>query len=56
MDMTVVDVGDTPMAIGDIATIWGGAVSLDEQAANAGTISYELLTSLGERVVRRYSE
>lgn len=54
MDLTVVDVGDTPVAIGDVATIWGGRMSLDEQATNAGTISYELLTSLGRRVVRRY--
>lgn len=56
MDMTVVNVGDTPVAIGDTATIWGDKVSLDEQAANAGTISYELLTRLSPRVVRRYSE
>jgi len=56
MDMTVVNVGHSPAAIGDTATIWGAAVSLDEQAANAGTISYELLTALGERVYRRYFE
>jgi alanine racemase len=28
-------------------------ISLDEQAARAGMISYELLTSLGRRVPRR---
>lgn len=54
MDMTVVDVGDAPVAIGDLATIWGGKVTLDEQAALAGTISYDLLTSLGTRIPRRY--
>jgi alanine racemase len=31
-------------------------VSIDEQAENAGTIAYELLTRLGPRVVRRYGE
>lgn len=54
MDLTMMDVGDTPIAIGDAATIWGDQVTLDEQAKNAGTISYELLTSLGPRVTRRY--
>jgi alanine racemase len=54
MDMTVLDVGESRVAIGDVATIWGDKVTLDEQASAAGTISYELLTSLGGRVVRRY--
>ena len=54
MDQTMVDVGDLPISVGDVATVIGGMVSLDEQAALAGTISYELLTSLGERIPRRY--
>ena len=41
-------------AIGDVATVFGGRVSLDEQAALAGTIPYELLTALGARLPRRY--
>ena len=56
MDMTVVNVGDATTAIGDSATIWGDMISLDDQAANGGTISYELLTRLSARVVRRYSK
>lgn len=56
MDFTMVDVGDAAVAPGDHATIFGGARSLDEQAAAAGTISYELLTGLGARVHRRYTE
>ena len=55
MDMTLVDVGDEPVRPGDVATLFGGRVTLDAQAAAAGTISYELLTSLGRRVERRYS-
>ena len=54
MDMTMVDIGDAAAAPGDVATVYGGRVSLDQQAAAAGTISYELLTSLGARVPRRY--
>jgi alanine racemase len=54
MDQLMVDAGDLPVTIGDVATIFGGLVSLDEQAALAGTISYELLTALGSRLPRRY--
>jgi alanine racemase len=54
MDVVMVDVEDTPVAIGDEAILFGGLVSLDDQAALAGTISYELLTLLTPRVVRRY--
>ena len=53
MDSCTVDAGALPVAIGDVATIFGELVSLDEQAALAGTISYHLLTGLGPRVPRR---
>ena len=56
MDFTMVDAGDLAVSAGDVATLFGGAVSLDAQAAAAGTISYELLTGLGSRVQRRYGE
>jgi alanine racemase len=54
MDHLMLDAGDLPVAIGDVATIFGGLVSLDEQAALAGTVAYELLTGLGARLPRRY--
>ena len=54
MDHIMVDAGDLPVAIGDVATLFGGLVTLEEQAALAGTISYELLTALGPRLPRRY--
>jgi alanine racemase len=54
MDQLMVDAGDLPVRVGEVATVFGGLVSLDEQAAMAGTISYELLTSLGGRLPRRY--
>jgi alanine racemase len=53
MDCIMVAV-EGPVALGDVATIYGGLVSLDEQARHAGTISYELITALGTRVARRY--
>lgn len=55
MDMTMLAVpDDLPVAVGDVATVFGGRISLDLQASAAGTISYELLTSMGTRVERRY--
>jgi alanine racemase len=53
MDMCMV-VAEQDVAIGDVATVYGGMISLDRQAEAAGTISYELLTRLGPRVARRY--
>jgi alanine racemase len=53
MDMCMV-VGERDVAIGDVATVYGGMISIDRQAEAAGTISYELLTRLGPRVARRY--
>ena len=54
MDMTMIAVEDASVAIGDVATLYGGLVSLDQQARAAGTISYELLTAIGARVSRHY--
>ena len=54
MDLTMVAVPQGTVAPGDVATIYGGLVSLREQADRAGTISYELLTALGRRVPRYY--
>ena len=53
--MTMIDISGLHDAkVGDIATIWGKELSCDEQAKNAGTISYELLCSLAPRVKRVY--
>jgi alanine racemase len=54
MDMCMVLVEHATVEVGDVATIFGGQVSLDAQARAAGTIAYELLTALGPRVARRY--
>ncbi len=45
---------DRPCARDAVATVFGGLISVDEQARRAGTIAYELLTGLGPRVERRH--
>ncbi len=59
MDFVIVDVGkNANVKIGDVATLIGGseqgAITLDEFASWAGTISYEILTGLGNRLPREY--
>ncbi len=58
MDMMAVDVTDLPAPVkrGDRAEIMGTNILIDEAASWAGTISYELLTRLGSRYARLYSE
>ncbi|HEY4343502.1 MAG TPA: alanine racemase [Parvibaculum sp.] len=58
MDLLIVDVTDIPESAvkrGDLAELIGPHVSLDEVAGRAGTIGYEVLTSLGERYKRLYT-
>jgi alanine racemase len=58
MDMMTIDVTDVPerkLAKATHAELFGKHISVDEAAAWAGTISYELLTHLGKRYARRYS-
>lgn len=57
MDMTTVDITDLPedaLSPGDTVEMFGANVSVDEVAHRAGTIAYELFTSLGSRVQRRW--
>jgi alanine racemase len=55
MDLIAVDVTDVPgTQRGDWAELFGPRVSVDEVAAQSGTVGYELLTGLGHRYERRY--
>lgn len=56
MDQLMLDLGpDGDAEVGErIDVIGGGAPSAFELAAEAGSFSYELLTGIGARVVRRY--
>ncbi len=57
MDMITVDISDCEgIAPGDEAQLWGDAVKVEEVAACAETISYELLTAVTSRVHRHYSD
>ncbi len=60
MDYVGVDVGDAPVALGDEAVLFGagagGRLPVEEAAAAAGTIAYELLVRVGGRVPRIYPE
>jgi alanine racemase len=51
MDMLAVDLDPVPDAgIGTPVELWGARVSVDEVAAAAGTIGYELLCAVAPRV------
>jgi alanine racemase len=54
MDVCAVDVAGLDVAVGDPVELFGPNRMLDEAAEAAGTISYELLTSITARVPRRY--
>jgi alanine racemase len=56
MDSITVDVGDADVAVGDQAILFGagerGALPVEEAAAAADTLAYELLVRVGSRVPR----
>jgi len=56
MDQFVVDLGPiTTARAGDYVTVFGGeGYSIDEWAAAAGTINYEIVTRIASRVPRIY--
>jgi alanine racemase len=57
MDLVTVDVTGIPEAespVGALVDLIGPHIPIDKVAAEAGTIGYEILTSLGRRYRRRY--
>jgi alanine racemase len=51
MDMVTVDVTDLPgVATGDPVVLWGEGVPVEEVARHAGTIPYELICGVSQRV------
>jgi alanine racemase len=58
MDSITVDVGDAPVEPGDEALLFGvgaqGTLPVEEAAAAAETIAYELMVRVGNRVPRAY--
>ncbi len=57
MDMISLDLTDVPVAaVGDPVVLWGRHLPIEEIAARAGTIPYELMCGIAERVEHRYVE
>jgi alanine racemase len=58
MDLIAVDVTDVHNAVsrGDLVILLGDEIGVDDLAARAGTIGYEVLTSLGRRYRRIYRD
>ncbi len=57
MDLITLDITEAPndaVKLGAPVTMIGGGVDIDELGALGGSMSYELLTSLGTRYARRY--
>jgi alanine racemase len=57
MDLIVIDVTEVPEGAvrrGDLVTLVGDDLTIDEVGRRAGTIGYEILTGLGRRYARRY--
>ena len=61
MDLTMIDVTDLDVVVGDRVELLGAHISIDEMAGWCQTIGYEVLTNLGRqgeggRLVKRYVE
>ncbi len=55
MDMCMVDVTDLPeVKVGDVVTVFGPELPLEEKTDAIGTISYEMLCGVSRRVPRVY--
>lgn len=52
MDMTMVDISNARAEEGDSVIIFGEEIFIDSQAREIGTISYEILTGVNDRVKR----
>jgi alanine racemase len=57
MDMTMIDITDDPsINMQDEVILFGKDLSVDKLAYLAGTISYDILTGISQRVKRVYIE
>jgi alanine racemase len=57
MDMTMVDISAVAAAReGDEVEIFGSHLPVQQMAAASGTSSYEIFTSIGQRINRIYVE
>jgi len=54
MDLSVIDLGDTPATVGELVELLGPNAQLDDLAAAAGTVAHEILVRLSSRAERVY--
>ncbi|THD63819.1 alanine racemase [Phenylobacterium sp.] len=54
MDILVIELGDTPAALGDPVELLGPNAALDDLAAAGGTVAHEVLVRLSRRAERVY--
>jgi alanine racemase len=52
MDMTMIDITNMGVKEGDIVTLFGPGIAIQDVAASINTIPYEILTNTSERVKR----
>jgi alanine racemase len=55
MDQFMVDIGQHDVQVGDAVTVFGEGLSAEDVAEQYGSISYDLLVSVGKRVRRVYA-
>ena len=53
MDLTAVDVTDLGVRVGDEVELFGDNISIEQVSDAAGTIPYELIARVHQRVIRR---
>ena len=53
MDACFIKVDDQ-IKVGDVATLFGGIITIDDVARRLNTINYEVITSISSRVPRVY--
>lgn len=57
MDMTMLDITDiSDVMPGDVVEVFGNHVTIQSLAADSGTIAYEIMTGINQRVKRMYFE
>ncbi len=56
MDMTAIDVTDMGAHVGDEVTLWGAGLPIERVAPYAGTIAYELVCGINQRVTKTWIE
>ncbi|MCG9880968.1 MAG: alanine racemase, partial [Bacteroidia bacterium] len=54
MDMTLLDVSHIDCAVGDVVIVFGENPDINQLSAQTGTIPYEILTGVSQRVKRVY--